>query len=214
LALQANKLEIADKAFQKELQLDPKSSSALYGIGEVHRARGHYDIAREFFERYAAAEPGNATVHAQLGGLAELNRDWARAISEYQRAIELDRSLASAKNNLAWLYAEHGGSVTVALQLAQEARSSLPQDPHVADTLGWVLVKAGSPESALPYLKECVAKIPGNAAYHYHLGIAYFQNSKNQEAKRELQAALDLQQSFEGSIEAKKTLELANAAQN
>lgn len=214
LALQANKLEIADAAFQKELQLDPKSSAALFGMGEVHRARGHYDLAREFFERYAAAEPGNATVHAQLGGLAELNRDWARAISEYQKALELDRSLAIPKNNLAWLYAEHGGSVTVALQLAQEARSSLPQDPHVADTLGWILVKAGSPESALPYLKESVAKTPGNAAYHYHLGIAYFQSSKNQEARRELQAALSLQQSFEGSIEAKKTLELANAALN
>ena len=214
LALQANKLDVADLAFQKELQLDPKSSAALFGMGELQRARGHYDLAREFFERYAAAEPGNATVHAQLGGLAELNRDWALAISEYQKALELDRSLAIAKNNLAWLYAEHGGSVTVALQLAQEARSSLPHDPHVADTLGWILVKAGSPESALPYLKESVAKIPGNAAYHYHLGVAYFQSSKNPEAKRELQTALSLQQSFEGSIEAKKTLELANAAPN
>jgi len=214
LALQAFKLDIADKAFQKELQIDPKSSAALYGIGEVQRARGHYDLARESFERYSAAEPANANVHVQLGSLAELNRNWAGAISEYQKALELDRSLAIAKNNLAWLYAEHGGSINVALQLAQEARSSRPDDPHVADTLGWILVKAGSPESGMRYLKESVAKTPGNAAYHYHLGVAYFQTSSIRDAKRELQAALRLQQSFEGSIEARKTLELANAAPN
>jgi len=104
------------------------------------------------------------------------------------------------------LYTEHGGSTTVALRLAQEARSALPADPHVADTLGWVLVRIGSAASAVPYLKECSQAIPTNAAYHYHLGMAYFNAGQVQEAKHELQTALRLRDSFEGSDEARKAL--------
>jgi tetratricopeptide (TPR) repeat protein len=207
LALQAKKLDIAEKAFQKELEINPQSTAPIYGIAEVQRGRGQYDASRESFERFALAEPANAAVHVQLGGLAELRKDWPQAISQYETALKLDSKYAIAKNNLAWLYAEHGGNISVALRLAQEARSALPKDPHVADTLGWLLVKIGSAQSAVPYLKECIGAIPANPAYHYHLGTAYFKAGQTEQAKQELQTALRLRDSFEGSDEAKKTLD-------
>lgn len=158
-------------------------------------------------------EPGNAAVHVQLGALAEIKKDWPQAISQYETAIKLDSNSAVAKNNVAWLYAEHGGNIAVALRLAQEARSALPKDPHVADTLGWLLVRMGSAESAIPYLKECVAAIPANASYHYHLGTAYSKAGQKEQAKHELRTALRLQESFEGSDDARKALDAINAAQ-
>jgi tetratricopeptide (TPR) repeat protein len=212
LALQANKLDVADKAFQKELQINPQSNAAIYGMGQVQRNRGQYDAARESFDRFASAEPANAAVHVQLGGLAELKKDWPQAISQYEMALKLDSNYALAKNNLAWLYAEHGGNISVALRLAQEARSALPKDPHVADTLGWLLVKIGSAQSAVPYLKECTRAIPQNPAYHYHLGTAYFNAGQTEQAKQELQTALRLRASFEGSDEARKALDTIKAS--
>lgn len=212
LAFQANKLDIAESAFRKELEMNQKSSVALFGIAQVQRARGDYDSARRSFQLFAAAEPLNAAVHLQLGSLAELREDWPGAISEYETALKMDATLAVAKNNLAWLYAEHGGNILVALRLAQEARSSSPKDPHVADTLGWVLVKMGSPESALPYLKECTAAAPTNPAYHYHLGTAYLATRRTREAKSELERALRLQKAFDGSTNAEKSLQEIRAA--
>jgi tetratricopeptide (TPR) repeat protein len=214
LALQSNKLDVAERAFQKEVEIDPKSATALYGIAEVQRARGQYDLARASFEHFASLEPANAPVHVQLGVLAEIKKDWPNAISQYEAALKLDPNLSIAKNNLAWAYAEHGGNIAVALRLAQEARSALPRDPHVADTLGWVLVRMGSAKSAVPYLKECSQAIPANAAYHYHLGTAYFNAGQKDQAKHELQTALRLQNSFEGSAEATKTLDTINAESN
>jgi len=211
-ALQANKLDVAEKAFQKELQINPQSTTAVYGIGEAQRARGQYDLSRESFERFASAEPANAAVHVQLGGLAELNKDWPQAISQYETALKLDSNYAIAKNNLAWMYAEHGGNISVALRMAQEARSALPKDPHVADTLGWILVRIGSANSAVPYLKECIAAFPKNPAYHYHLGTAYFNAGQTEQAKYELQVALRLRDSFEGSDEARKALDVIKAS--
>jgi tetratricopeptide (TPR) repeat protein len=207
LALQANKLDIAEKAFHRELEINPQSTTALYGMAEVQQGRGQYDLAGASFERFAAAEPSNAPVQVKLGGLAEIKNDWGRAISHYETALKLNPNDAIAKNNLAWLYAEHGGSIAVALRLAQESRSALPKDPHVADTLGWLLVKIGSANSAVPYLRECIAAFPANPAYHYHLGMAYFNAGQSEQASHELQTALRLRDSFEGSDEAKKTLD-------
>jgi tetratricopeptide (TPR) repeat protein len=212
LALQAGNLEVAEKAYQKALEIDSKSDAAVYGLGQVYRGRRQYGLSRDYFERFALAEPANGTVHVQLAGLAELNQDWPKAISEYQKALELDQTNAIGKNNLAWLYAEHGGDISVALRLAQEARSALPKDPHVADTLGWLLVKIGSAPSAVPYLKECTGAIPGNPAYHYHLGTAYFNTGQSQQAQQELQTALRLRASFEGSDEARKALDTIKAS--
>ncbi len=82
----------------------------------------------------------------------------------------------------------------------------------MADTLGWVLVKMGSPESALPFLKECTAAAPTKPAYHYHLGTAYLATRRTREAKNELERALRLQEAFDGSTNAEKSLQEIRAA--
>ena len=211
VAMRAGKLDVAEKAFQKELEIDPKASSALLGLGEVYLGRRQDDLSRQFYERFAAAEPSNAFVALRLAGLAELSKDWPRAISEYEKAVQLDPSSLVAKNNLAWIYSEHGGRINDALRLAREAQAGLPEDPHVADTLGWILVKSGSSSEAVAYLKICSSKDPSNAVYHYHLGMAYFQANELRKAQDELEAALRLQNTFDGSAEASRTLNTISA---
>jgi predicted Zn-dependent protease len=61
-------------------------------------------------------------------------------------------------------------------------------------------------QSALPYLKECVAQIPRKPAYHYHLGMAYMKAGKKSEAKSELQIALQSGTPFAGSVDATEAL--------
>ena len=78
----------------------------------------------------------------------------ADAIPHYEEAIKLDPNLAIAKNNLAYLMADEGKNLDRALDLAQEAKSQLPESGNVADTLGWVLLKKGIPEAAIGYLQE------------------------------------------------------------
>jgi tetratricopeptide (TPR) repeat protein len=213
IALLANNLDAAEKAYQKELDIKPDSSSALFGLGSVYDQRQRYDKAAQFFRRFAAAEPNNAVVHVHLGIIAERNQDWQRAISEYQNAINLDSANAVAKNNLAWIYAQHNGDLNVALRLAQESRRLQPSDPSIADTLGWILVRMNLGQSALPYLKESVTKNPGHAVYHYHLGMAYLKAGKKSEAKSELRAALQAGTPFDGSADAKEALASISKAQ-
>ncbi len=65
----------------------------------------------------------------------------AEAQKQYEKVMTLDPRAPVAANNLAWIYAESGANLDVALQLAQTAKAGLPDSPEVDDTLGWVYYK-------------------------------------------------------------------------
>jgi Tfp pilus assembly protein PilF len=90
--------------------------------------------------------------------------------------------------------------------LAQAAREVMPDNPSVADTLGWIYVKEGFPPTALRYLTECVSKQPDNPTYHYHLGVAYFRMGQKEKAKQELEAAFRLKKDFSEAGDARALL--------
>jgi Flp pilus assembly protein TadD len=91
--------------------------------------------------------------------------------------------------------------------LAQGAKEQFPDDPHISDTLGWVYYKKNIFSRAIVYLKEAVEKVQDNAAMHYHLGMAYYQNGDKELAKKELKKTLELDANFSGAQEIKGILE-------
>ena len=114
------------------------------------------------------------------------------AVERYRKALQLDGSAAVAANNLAWLYAEEGERLDEALQLAQSAKSRLPESAEVNDTLGWVYVKKGLPTLAVASLKQSVAANPSNPDFHFHLGVALAGAGDAANAKRSFEHALTL----------------------
>ena len=85
----------------------------------------------------------------------------------------------------------------------------LPDVPDVGDTLGWAYYRNGDPnllKLAVPLLEEAVSKQPNNALFRYHLGAAYFKSGQNANARRELQAALQIDPAFQGAAESRRIL--------
>ena len=48
----------------------------------------------------------------------------------------------------------------------------MPDDPHISDTLGWILYKRGVYQQATALLRESAAKRPESPEIQYHLGMA------------------------------------------
>ena len=141
-----------------------------------------------------------------LGVIYEKQNKIDKAIESYKKALEINPKFAPAANNLAWLYAEHGGNIDVALSLAQTAKEILPEDSSVSDTLGWIYYKKQVYLTAISHLKESAEKMPGNPVVRYHLGMAYYKKGDKELAKKELLASLKIDDKYAGSEEAKKTL--------
>jgi tetratricopeptide (TPR) repeat protein len=137
--------------------------------------------------------------------LYELKKDHRKANEYYQKILDVNKNYTPAANNLAWNYAQYGGNLDVALTLAQKARESNPNDPGIADTLGWIYYKKGIYQTALSLLKESNEKYSGqNPTVLYHLSMAYEKNNEKALAHETVKKALAINQSFPEVEDAKK----------
>jgi tetratricopeptide (TPR) repeat protein len=197
----------AERSLQKALDMDPSLVDAQTLWSDVEVSQGKTDQAMALLSKLAQSHPKLPEPQIRLGQLSETKQDWKAAESYYSKAIELAPGDPVAKNNLAWVYAEHGGNIDLALKLAQDAKEIHPDDPNISDTLAWIMVKKENYATAIQLLRDCVQKDPKNASFNYHLGVAYYRAGRKPEAEQALEAALRLQPNFSDAGSAKQILE-------
>ena len=184
----------AETMYKKAIELDPSDLTGYERLARLYSATGRLDETVKTYEKAVAVRPDEANLHHFLGVLYELGGQRERAVTRYEEAIRLNPNLGEAKNNLAYLFAETGQSLDRALDLAQEAKTQLPESASVADTLGWVLYKRGIPSAAISYLKEAEAGTDPNDAsigvVRHHLALAYEANGEPEQARAALSRAL------------------------
>jgi predicted Zn-dependent protease len=93
------------------------------------------------FEKMVAAQDKPIAALTMVGMIEQMQSRLPEAEQAFQRVLRLDPRAGAATNNLAWIYAERGANLDTALQLAQTAKATMPDQPQVNDTLGWVYFK-------------------------------------------------------------------------
>lgn len=94
--------ELSEAEAKKALYYNPKIASARYNLAYLYTSTGRVDEAMaEYREiiRLAPAESSNA--HNQLGVYYAKKNDLARAVEQWQKAVEVDRNNFNAHVNLA-----------------------------------------------------------------------------------------------------------------
>ena len=131
----------------------------------------------------------------------------------YEQLIQKRPDDLSVLNNLAYILAEHTSppDLNKALEYSQRAidvmnKRNIGNDPNVLDTAGWINVMVGGDKlnQGIDYLNRSIqaGEIPD--AY-YHLGVAYLKKNIPQEAKRNLNRAVEMiQQKFDKGLDSKQ----------
>jgi tetratricopeptide (TPR) repeat protein len=193
-AARAGRLDVAISYFEKVAAALPKGSTAqgdLYlRIGETYRRKGDFTSSIVALQKSRAILPDNAVVLSTLALVLEVAGRWSEARQVYEVILKLDPANGVVLNNLAFLLAEHGGDLDDALTKAQRAKQLLPNLTEVSDTLGWIYLKKNLTDNAIDIFKDLVNKVPGQAVFRYHLGMAYSQKGDKTRALKELQDAL------------------------
>ena len=174
-------------------------------LADLYVRTGRTSQTIEIYEKALERKPDQPRIHHFLGVLYEYGGKPELAVTHYEEAIKLSPDLAESKNNLAYLYAESGKNLDRALDLAQDAKALMPDDPNTADTLGWVLFRRGVPAAAIGYLKEAEAGVKAEDAtlgiIRHHLALAYEASGDKENAKTTLDRAIAAHEAF---VEAQK----------
>jgi putative PEP-CTERM system TPR-repeat lipoprotein len=196
----------AERTLRKLLDDDPSHLAVYSMLAHLYLAQKKLPEARASLEAVIARRPDAIGPQTMLAVLDESVGNRPQARERYERILQLDANAAVAANNLAFIYADDGGNLDLALQYAQVAKQKLPDIPQVNDTLGWVYVKRGLPSLAIPPLERAATLAPKRSSTAYHLGVAYGAAGDHAKARASLEKALQLGLTGRDADEAKKLL--------
>jgi tetratricopeptide (TPR) repeat protein len=196
----------AEAVLRRAVQVDPARSEPYGMLGLLYVQQRRIDQALREFQAAAERQPKSVGAHTIVATLLHQQNRRDEATAAYRRVLALDATAPVAANNLAWLLMEDNQHLDEALQLAQAAKSRVPESADIADTLGWLYFKKGLTARAIDELKPVVEKNPSNATYKYHLGLVYAESGYLELAQDMLEVALKLNPQASEAPEARKAL--------
>jgi tetratricopeptide (TPR) repeat protein len=115
---------------------------------------------------------------------------WKKAEADLTQSLKLNPNQPEVLNYLGYSWADQGNNLEKAYDYIVKAHQYAPQDPYIIDSVGWILYRMGYFKDAVPYLEESVQYLPADAVINDHLGDAYWQVGRKQEARFQWERAL------------------------
>src|SRR5215472_12924636 len=199
----------AEPDLLKAIDLNPKLESAYQLLAQLYVASNRQEEAiaklTAFVDNNKGAQAAPALL--QLGMINEQLKHFDAARDAYEKLLAVAPNSTLALNNLAVLYSEHFGQLDKAYHLATKAKEAA-NEPHIADTLGWILFKRGAYTGALRLLQESADKLPNLPEIQFHLGMTHYMLGEEEPARVALQKVVDAPADFPAKDQARRRLAL------
>ncbi len=164
----------AERVFNGQLDRDPDSALANFGLGMVWKERAEYDRALEHFEKALKGQPDSVPILRNLGETYQLKGQDAKALEVFEKALRVNGQDRSTLFLLAVSY-QNLEKYREAIDLYEKLAALGPAREEVFYNLG------------VSYGRE------GRLALaHYNFGIYFRRLGKGEKAKFHFQKALDL----------------------
>jgi tetratricopeptide (TPR) repeat protein len=190
VAVSGSRFEEAIAQYSELSKEDPSSADIHMRLGDAQSRAKKYQDAYASFEKAKGLAPGSSRPILNMAMALDAMGNKKDTKPLYEQVIKLDPNNALALNNLAFWMVEYNGDLDLALTYAQKAKQLMPQNPDVADTLGWVYLKKNLPDDAIKIFADLVRQRPKHATWRFHLALALVQKGDKLQAKKELQEAL------------------------
>jgi len=100
--------DLAEKAYDQALKINPRCVQAITGKGGLHRARGEYDKAMAAYEKAVEIDPKYAHAYSSMADIALKQEQDAQALQYAKKAYELDKTDPAIAAKLAVAYHYNG----------------------------------------------------------------------------------------------------------
>jgi len=202
--------EAAIAPLEEALRLNPRQVGALRLLAVAYLQMPDSAKALQQLEAKVADPKSNPILSLVLAMVYEKQQNYDKAIGLYNRLLAHNLFPSLARNNLAYLMADHQPTpenLNRAHKLASESLADNPEEPSFLDTMGWVLCKQGNYVQAKEYLDKALEHAPKQSAMLYHLGWCEAKLGDTAAARQALEKALESKSGFGERGEAQKLLD-------
>ena len=161
-------------------------------LGEIAGREGHAKEAADEYGAAIRAMPGDPSGYLLAGDMMMRQGRYREAEREFGAARIVSPGSDPVNLALAYCWAQLGANLDQALGLAQQLKSRYPENPQVADTLGWIYFRKGIYPLAIEQLQFAARRAPADAAIEFHLGLALVADGDRAAGKAALLRALKL----------------------
>ncbi|MDP1761202.1 MAG: tetratricopeptide repeat protein, partial [Deltaproteobacteria bacterium] len=195
---------------EEALTLNPRQVSALQLLALAYQQMPNADQARQQLEAKVADPKTSPILSLVLASVYERQQQFDQAINLYNSLLARNLFTSLARNNLAYLLAEHqptADNLARAQKLSSETLEENPEEGSFLDTMGWILCKQEKYAQAKIFLEKATEHAPGQPAMLYHLAWCEAKLGEPAAARAALQKALDSKTKFMERDAAQKLLD-------
>lgn len=196
----------ARAALTAATKADPELVTAELSLIQLDILDRKFDDARTKLQSIVNKNNGLPLAKMWLGQVELIKGNHAGALDQFAKVVDAEPDNARALNNYAYLLAEHANRLDEALKHAEKARAQAPDDPAIADTLGWIYYRKGLYPSAVKHL-EAAAGFKDSSVPKYHLAMAYVKAGNREKGRSTYEEAQKANPNLPEAAEARKLLE-------
>ncbi|MBE7410885.1 MAG: tetratricopeptide repeat protein [Leptospiraceae bacterium] len=164
------------------IQLNPDSAYANFLLGLNYLGLEKYKESIHALTNAFALESKNSLYVFYRGTAYDKKGDLPNALTDLQKAIELDPNNSNAHNYLGYLYLEKNMEVDKAFRLILRAVELEPDNGAFQDSLGWVYFKLNRLDDAIHHLNLALQLMADrndtDPVVFDHLGDVYFKKNE------------------------------------
>ncbi len=161
--------EKAIREFRKVLSVDSSRIKSYLGLGNCYLIQEENERARKYFIQAAFMDSTNPEIYYNIGLTYQQEKEYEQAEKYYKMALKLKPFHVFSNNNLAFVYAEQGANLDLALNLIRRAiEHTTPVPPEFYDTQGWIYFKLGRYRDAMNYIEKAHRMAPHNEEIREH----------------------------------------------
>ena len=176
--------------YESSLHLDDRAPRVVYKLGLAHYRSGDIPKAIDALRRAASLDERLPQVHYLLGLCLRDRRPREPAERALLRAVELEPTLAAAREELVTLYTDSGRQRQAIEQL--EALSALePMRPERLVRVGLAYARLGRRDAAILTLGRAAERHPDSSIVYTALGRVWLETAESQPDRVALNKALE-----------------------
>lgn len=181
----------AAECFDRVISRRPDHADALVELGKIRIAEDNHPEAERVLQRALAFQPHSVAALFHLGYSYYVQERYPQALNAYREVLAQEPGHVAALNNIGRLY-ERTGVFDEAINHYRLALTH-GEDAQIHCNIGRVLTTQSSWSDAADEYRLAIALMPDNAQGHLGLGMVYCETGMDEEAKRCLRRAIELE---------------------